>query len=266
MDTEKAKSLFSNLLSQLDEIKSVRDENKRDAFIRRLEMLIRQFFGNAAEYLRALNDLEFYGYYDESEDDRVQSWSRGWNRARNLITTILEQVEISAELEKPPQKSSKKARRSSDKVFIVHGHNEAMKEAVARTLSKLKLTPIILHEMPNRGSKGLLDKLSENSDVSFAIVLLSPDDVGYSKKDGVDNAKSRPRQNVVFELGYFIGKIGREGVIPLYLKEEGFEILSDYLGITFIDFDQAGNWKYEVVRELQAYGFNVDANDLTRPT
>ena len=61
-----------------------------------------------------------------------------------------------------------------------------MKLAVARTLEKLGLDAIILHEQPNLG-KTIIEKFSDHADVSFAVVLLSPDDMGYSQKDGSES-------------------------------------------------------------------------------
>ena len=147
------------------------------------------------------------------------------------------------------------------KVFIVHGHDETMKEAVARALVKLDLEPVILHEQPNKG-RTIIEKFSDYADVGFAIVLLSGDDFAYAKDSDVDNKKSRARQNVILELGYFIGKLGREHVLPLYKEEPDFEIPSDYSGVLFTSFDNKGMWQLNLVKELKACGFEVDANKL----
>ena len=128
------------------------------------------------------------------------------------------------------------------KVFIVHGHDETMKEAVARALVKLDLEPVILHEQPNKGR--------------------TINDFAYAKDSDVDNKKSRARQNVILELGYFIGKLGREHVLPLYKEEPDFEIPSDYSGVLFTSFDNKGMWQLNLVKELKACGFEVDANKL----
>src|SRR5574341_240364 len=103
---------------------------------------------------------------------------------------------------------------SSTNIFVVHGHDEEMKQAVARTLSKLGLNPIILHEQPNMG-KTIIEKFEKNADVQFAIVLLSPDDMAYSVNSTAQDAQPRARQNVILELGYFVGKLSREKVFTL---------------------------------------------------
>lgn len=149
----------------------------------------------------------------------------------------------------------------SNKVFIVHGHNEEMKLSVARTLEKLSLNPIILHEQPNFGLT-IIEKFTQNSDVSFAVVLLSADDKAYNKNDASKSIKFRARQNVIFELGYFIGKLGRNRVLILFDKENDIELPSDYNGVLYVPYDKEGNWKIKLIKELQACGFSADANSV----
>ncbi len=158
------------------------------------------------------------------------------------------------------QKKIKKIGTISDnkQVFIVHGHNIEKKETTARIIEKLGLEPIILHEQANMG-RTIFKKLSEYSDVvGFAIILLTSDDIGKEKDES--DLKPRARQNVIFELGYFLAKLGDKNVCALY--ENGVEIPTDYIGVTFIQFDSAGKWKFELVRELKAAGFNVNANNI----
>lgn len=154
-----------------------------------------------------------------------------------------------------------KSNKELSSVFIVHGHNNEMKESVARVIEKIGLRAIILHEMPNHG-KTIIEKFTDNSEVEYAIVLLSADDLGYSKTTGKDSAKSRPRQNVVFELGYFIGKLGRKHVFVLYESLEDFDLHSDFSGVVLVEFDKNGAWKMSLGKELTALGFAVDWNRL----
>jgi predicted nucleotide-binding protein len=157
---------------------------------------------------------------------------------------------------------NKNVSSSSKKIFIVHGHNNEMKETVARMIEKVKLTPVILHERAN-GGKTIIEKLLVNSlDIAFAIVLLSADDLGFSKTENPKSAKLRARQNVIFELGLFIGKLGRERVIALMETVDGFEHPSDYNGVVFVKYDNSDNWKLELLREFQDIGIPVNANDL----
>jgi predicted nucleotide-binding protein len=142
-------------------------------------------------------------------------------------------------------------------VFVVHGHNEAIKLEVVRTLEKLKLNPIVLHEQAN-GGLTIIEKFEKHSEVGFAVVLLTYDDFGNSKSN--EDKQKRARQNVVFELGYFIGKLGRHKVMPLY--ENGVELPSDMSGVVYELLDSGGAWKLKLCQELKEAGFNVNANKL----
>jgi predicted nucleotide-binding protein len=128
---------------------------------------------------------------------------------------------------------------------------------VARTLEKLGLNPIILHEQANSG-KTIIEKFEEHSNVGFAIVLLTDDDLGKAKKD--ENLNARARQNVILELGYFIGKLGRNRVCPLYTK--GVELPSDLYGLLYLEIDSSEYWKISLAKELKAAGYDIDVNKI----
>ena len=148
----------------------------------------------------------------------------------------------------------------SNKIFVVHGHDEEMEQKVARALEKLGLEPVILHEKPNQG-KTLIKKLEDISeDISFAIVLFSPDDKGCEANNFPKSANLRARQNVIFELGYFIGKFGRNKVLVLFKEEINFESPSDFVGVLYTSFKDG--WELEMVRELRSCGYDLDANKL----
>ncbi len=121
--------------------------------------------------------------------------------------------------------------KMNNKVFIVHGHNEAVKEKTARLITSVGLKPIILSEQPNRG-KTIVEKFERNSDVGFAVILMTADDLGTAHSSAINNQlKPRARQNVILELGYFIGLLGREKVCVLI--ESGIETPSDIHGIVY---------------------------------
>lgn len=145
----------------------------------------------------------------------------------------------------------------SRKVFIVHGHDEAAKEKVARFLTQLELEPIILHEQVSR-NRTIIEKFEANSrEVGFAVVLLTPDDEGCERGGA---HRPRARQNVVFELGYFVGRLGRERVCALMRGE--VEVPSDLHGVVYVPFDEANSWKQTLGGELEAAGFTVDWNKV----
>lgn len=145
----------------------------------------------------------------------------------------------------------------SKKVFIVHGHDGEARETVARFLSIIGLDPIILHEQANKG-RTVIEKVEHNSDVGFAVVLLTPDDQGRSKTE--DCLEDRVRQNVLLELGYFIGKLGRERVCAL--RRGKVSIPSDFAGVVWEEMDISGAWKLALARELRAAGHEVDLDKI----
>src|SRR5262249_39162867 len=149
---------------------------------------------------------------------------------------------------------SQSAVSSNRNIFVVHGHNERIKEAAARFLEKLQLTPIILHEQPNLG-RTVIEKFTDHSDVGFAVVLLTADDNGGGVGVPLEKQMKRARQNVILELGFFLGKVGRKNVCALY--EEGVEIPSDYHGVLFVKLDERGAWKIDLAKEIKAAGIEV---------
>jgi predicted nucleotide-binding protein len=116
--------------------------------------------------------------------------------------------------------------------------------------------PIILCEQASRGTT-LIEKLERYGDVSFVVVLLTPDDEGRLADVGAE-LKSRARQNVILELGYFVGRLGRQAVCALYKPH--IELPSDWDGVTWVSLDDRGAWRLELARELKSAGFRVDLN------
>lgn len=141
-------------------------------------------------------------------------------------------------------------------VFVVHGRDEAAKEAVARFLERLGLNAVILHEQPNRGQT-IIEKFERHAAVGFAVVLLTPDDRG-GLNDEAAPTTPRARQNVVFEFGYFIGRLGRPRVCALY--KEGVELPSDIDGLVYISMDGGDGWRLKLAKEIKAAGIDVDMN------
>lgn len=144
----------------------------------------------------------------------------------------------------------------SRRVFVVHGHDDAALQGLARFLEKLGLEAIILKEQPDQG-RTIIEKFEDSAvDVGFAVVLLTPDDLGGSVK--ADSPGARARQNVIFELGYFAGKLGRGHVC--LLRKGHVEIPSDLYGVIYTDMDPADGWKAKLVGELKAAKLDFDAN------
>lgn len=144
---------------------------------------------------------------------------------------------------------------TNQKVFVVHGHDTGARESVARFLESLELQPIILLEQPNSGQTIIEKFESHAATVSFAVILLTPDDLGGAV--GSSQA-DRARQNVIYELGYFTGKLGRGRAC--LLRKGNVDIPSDLAGVVYTELDTAEGWKLKLIRELKSAGFNIDAN------
>lgn len=175
------------------------------------------------------------------------------------LTGMNPDIELNDDLniDKNKIKSSIKKSKSKE-VFIVHGHDDGKKNTVARYIDQLGLKPVILHEQPNKG-RTIIEKFEDYSDVSFAIVLLTADDFGCDKKSfKSNNWEKRARQNVIFEMGFFVGKLGRQKVCALY--EEDIVIPSDYDGVIYISFQK--NWGMLLAKELKASGINIELDNI----
>jgi hypothetical protein len=237
------------------------DEQALDALQRRTRMIIRRVFGDHCSYLRDFNDIVFLPKDWSNSDEFDEVWVSGEAQMSNLFKTMLEEVTSFGLPLMPLSAGGYDDIKVTNRVFVVHGHDEGMKQAAARTLEKLGLDPIILAEKPGQG-RTAMEKLDRYSDVSFALVLLSPDDMGYRRDASSGIARPRARQNVVHELGYFTGKLGRTNVLVLFRKEEGFEIPSNHAGVLYVPYDEAGHWKFDLAKELKECGYVVDANRL----
>lgn len=134
-------------------------------------------------------------------------------------------------------------------VFIIHGHDNGLKTEVQLLLTRAGVNNVVLHEQPDKG-RTIIDKLvGESFNSNYAIALLSPD-------DKLANGSTRARQNVILEIGYFIGRLGKERV--RLLKKGDMEIPSDLQGILYENYDLAGAWKMKLCKELIAVGIFVD--------
>lgn len=148
------------------------------------------------------------------------------------------------------------------KVFVVHGHDMEALAAVERFLKRVGLTPVVLYKQLNKG-KTIIEKFEKNAEVGYAIVLFTPDDVAFAKStlDESNEMERRARQNVVLELGYFFGTLGRANVCPLL--KGGVTIPSDAHGIGYVEMDDGGRWRRDVAGEMKAAGLEVRMSSLS---
>lgn len=200
------------------------------------------------------------GYHDETSKARHYI-ADGKQQALGLLRQAVRGLEEEIELAEPvhqPSASEKVSSKPSQKVFVVHGHDEAALHAVARFLEQLELKAIVLREQPDQG-RTIIEKFEDYaSEVGFAVVLLTPDDLAGA--GATPSQTSRARQNVIFELGYFVGRLGR-GRACLLRKGE-VEIPSDLYGVIYTEMDAADGWRLKLVRELKAAKLDFDANRM----
>lgn len=151
--------------------------------------------------------------------------------------------------------------KDNKKVFVVHGHDNEAKQELARVLEKSDFEAIILHEQPNAG-KTIIEKIERFSNVGYAIILYTECDKGRDKNIPVDQEKNRARQNVVFEHGYLIAKLGRDRVCALVKGD--VETPGDISGVVYVPMDENGAWKMKLAMDMQDVGLPVDMNKFCR--
>lgn len=169
-------------------------------------------------------------------------------QAIRSLTEKLEDQQSIQTFETPAQEDNFQYSRD---VFVVHGHDSQYKLAVADVIRRAGLNPVILHEQPN-GGKTIIEKFeTHGASAGFAVVLLTPDDVGGPDQE---NLRSRARQNVIGEMFWFAGKLGRARVCAL--KRGDIELPSDFAGVIYTEMDERGAWKTDLMKELQAAGYS----------
>jgi predicted nucleotide-binding protein len=203
---------------------------------------------------------------DPDEADRFSrvgsSWANRWDEffaKKGYLEGAIAKSEDRVAAEKEPATEQRNIPPPTRKVFVVHGHDGEVKEAVARFIERLELDPIILHEQPNQG-RTIIEKFEQSSeDVAFAVVLLTPDDVGRAA-DETSELRPRARQNVILELGYFCGRLRRMRVCALYRSR--VELPSDFQGVVYIEFDPAGAWRTKLAQEFVEAKLTINVEKL----
>ncbi len=201
--------------------------------------------------LEAWNWLERQGFLMHNPDQPMGDWFLITTEGERWFSKPENNGKSEVSLKEP--NSAKELAPRSRKIFIVHGHDDGTRETVARFLERADFQPIILHEQASSG-RTLIEKVEAHSEVGFAVVLLTPDDEGCAKGG---TPLPRARQNVVLELGYFIGRLGRHKVCALKVGDS-LEIPSDFGGVVYVPFDNSGGWRQTLAKELEAVGFEID--------
>jgi len=215
-------------------------------------------FGINSPNVSTITSVGKYGSFPMNADD---DW---WeNHRKESLRTQIKKLEGLLELLETEQTLSQgqsptlEHSKMGHKIFLVHGHSEAALHETARYLEKLNQKVIVLREQPNQG-RTIIEKFEDYADVGFAVILMTNDDRGGKYDVACDEQMPRARQNVIFEFGYFVGRLGRNRVCALY--SEGVEIPSDYSGVLYVPIDEQGAWRMMLAKEMRAVGLPVDMN------
>lgn len=216
--------------------------------------------GEVEAWLKKSKETIDAGSYDTScevyqeASSRITQMQRMYETIRGYVTAKLMYYQQFFVLQAKISTNQSVQSFDMEKVFIVHGHNGELKQAVARLVERQGLQAIILQEQTNP-SATIIENFERHSDVGCAICLFTADDYGRAKGDTED--RLRARQNVVFETGYFAGKLGRDRVI--LIADRNIEIPSDLNGVLYAE---RSNWQFEVLKGLRRIGYNIDYNKL----
>lgn len=196
-----------------------------------------------------------FGSYQERREFIWNEFTPLFDQLEFKVLSLLDEaIDKTSEIKKS-NIQSQKTKHEKNKVFIVHGHDNETKQEVARFIESIGLEAIILHEQASR-SMTIIEKIEYySSEVNFSIVLYTPCDKGRGAKEINILARDRARQNVVFEHGYLMAKIGRENVCALVKGE--IETPSDISGVVYTSLDANGGWKTELIKELKACGYSL---------
>ena len=260
-----AKDRIQRALDAIPELMSMpRSSQEFTKWHRNTRISIEYTFGEDSQYSRTFNSIEYSpGIVINGIPNQPfqEAYLGGLKYAESILESMLEEIEeywdddVQARAANGQPSTSEPI--TTNRVFVVHGRDEAAKHTLARYLGDLGLEPVILQEQPSQG-RTIIEKFEEESQtVGFAVVLGTPDDIGALAIDK-DNLRPRMRQNVVLELGYFAGKLGRKRVCVL-LKPD-VERPSDYDGVIYIPLDDFGGWRTELDSELKAAGLQIGAS------
>ena len=254
---------LSKLQSEIEPLKKgARFSPQFQKWSRDTEVAISFTFPDKPEYLDDFKRISYFPIVISNGTtcyEEKQAYVQGLEAAASKLESMIDEIKEYWEDDESriaASETSFSEPETTNEIFVVHGKDDGAKETVARFLSRLELEPVILHEQASQG-RTIIEKFEQYAQVRFAVVLLTPDDL-CSPSDQSETARFRARQNVILELGFFVGKLGRQRTFAL-LKGD-VEIPSDYDGILYTPLDDQGAWRMALVRELKGAGLDVDAN------
>lgn len=250
-DSEKMKTIIDEIDSLIGAGVSSEDARFQAWKTKAERFLAKKYGQDSLEFKKFTNTYFTLMVYavGTPESRFVKACRDGLEKTKAIFQIYLDEMEEENSVTKRPEIIG-----NQSKVFIVHGHDGELKQAVARIVEKQGVEAIILSEQVNNG-RTIIEKFEEYSDVDGAICLLTEDDCG--KANNKQSYLPRARQNVIFETGFFMGKLGRNRVV--ILAENNVEIPSDLSGVVYTNVN---NWELELLKELKGMGYKVDLNKL----
>ena len=255
---EKGRSLQSATITTQAELKSTRDEYyKWDSFN---TLLLEQMFSNNSLAEEYSFWVSFGGTGAGSLGERIVDLHDDIDKKCSRLDSIMERLEIIALAAGQAAQVTSQQGSKSNKVFIVHGHDEVAKTSLEVFIRENGLEPVVLHRQADQGQT-IIEKFERHSDVGYAFILLTPDEVAYlvgeeGKADSERKKELRARPNVIFEFGYFVGKLGRSKVCCLHTG--GVSLPSDISGMIYKAYNEnIEEVAYSILKDLKAAGYSL---------
>lgn len=224
---------------------------------------IKYMFGDRSDEMQTFLRIKYRALSSRRRRaNHRDAYLNGLKASDALISSFVDRIthywEDNGRATRPDENSEVVGFFDSNQVFVVHGRDQGALAEVKQFLGQLGVEPVILQELPNQG-RTIIEKFEDHSHVGFAVVLCTPDDDGGLASEDAERLP-RARQNVVFEWGFFIGKLGRDRVCALIKGD--VEIPSDYSGVLYVEMDERGAWRLDLAKELKEAQYAVDLNNL----
>lgn len=260
---EKGNDLKQRPVETRETIEALKNEfSKWDSF--NSELLKRIFSTDELEKEYAFWGVGYMSFGEPTLGEKISAVHKDIDKKIHRLDSIIDRLELipliaSIQSDVPITQSSVITVRSK-KVFVVHGHDEIAKSNLELFLHEVGLEPVVLHRQADEGMT-IIEKFEKHSDVGYAFILLTPDEVAYLKSeestpDLQRNKEFRARPNVIFEFGYFVGKLGRSRVCCLY--SGNVSLPSDVSGMIYKQYNKSiEEVAYSIIKDLKASGYAI---------
>ncbi len=245
---------LENFIKELSDIAMSYNEQaefgraKYGSWKERVTEYLNNTFPNQSAKVLAFIETNFTVHRRNTSADKNFWKQYGGNKAKGFLLNLIDELQKgkSAGIIK-----KKESRRIRPLIFIVHGHDSRSMYEMKSFLTDIECNVIILHEKPAKG-KTIIEKIESYGEVNFAVIMYTPDDRQFSEIN--QNQSYRARQNVVFEHGYFIGRLGRDRVKAIIVGD--VEKPGDIDGVVYTKMSD--NWKLEIMNELEAANCSIN--------